>query len=282
VTLRKRIVVCLDVRDGRVVKGVSFVGLRDVGDPVALAERYEAEGADEVVLLDVSASREGRRTLLDVVRRTAERLFVPLTVGGGIGDVDDVDRVLRAGADKVSVNSAAVARPELLTEAAARFGSQCVVASIDARAVEGIPGVASGSRPTETRYEVVTHGGTRGTDLEAVSWARRCVELGAGEVLLTSIDRDGHRDGFDLELTGRVSSTVRVPVIASGGAGTAEHFRDALTLAGAEAALAAGIFHEGVTTVAEVKRALHEAGVPVRLTSFAAESASQAAAWVRP
>ena len=281
-TLRKRIVVCLDVRDGRVVKGVSFVGLRDVGDPVALAERYEAEGADEVVLLDVSASREGRRTLLDVVRRTAERLFVPLTVGGGIGDVDDVDRVLRAGADKVSVNSAAVARPELLTEAAARFGSQCVVASIDARAVERIPGVASSSRPTETRYEVVTHGGTRGTDLEAVSWARRCVELGAGEVLLTSIDRDGHRDGFDLELTGRVSGAVRVPVIASGGAGTAEHFRDALTVAGAEAALAAGIFHEGVTTVAEVKRALHEAGVPVRLTSFAGESASQAAAWVRP
>jgi cyclase len=282
VSLRKRIVVCLDVRDGRVVKGVSFVGLRDVGDPVALAERYEAEGADEVVLLDVSASREGRRTLLDVVRRTAERLFVPLTVGGGIGDVDDVDRVLRAGADKVSVNSAAVARPELLAEAAARFGSQCVVASIDARAVEGIPDIASGSQPTETRYEVVTHGGTRGTDLEAVSWARRCVELGAGEVLLTSIDRDGHRDGFDLELTRRVSSAVSVPVIASGGAGTAEHFRDALTLAGAEAALAAGIFHEGVTTVAEVKGALHEAGVPVRLTSFAPQSPAPATPWVRP
>lgn len=265
--LRKRVVVCLDVRDGRVVKGVRFVELRDVGDPVALAERYEAEGADEVVFLDVSASQEGRRTLLDVVRRTAERLFVPLVVGGGIGDVDDVGNALRAGADKVSVNSAAVARPALLTEAAARFGSQCVVASIDARLETQDPAslATDGGDGEGRRYRVYTHGGTRPTGLEAVEWARRCAALGAGEILLTSIDRDGRRDGFDLELTGRVATAVDVPVIASGGAGGPEHFRAALLDAGADAALAAGIFHDGVTTVAAVKRALHEARVPVRL-----------------
>ncbi len=295
--LRRRVVVCLDVRDGRVVKGVSFLGLRDVGDPVALAERYEAEGADEVVLLDVSASQQGRRTLLDVVRRTAERLFVPLTVGGGIRSVDDVDRVLRAGADKVGVNSAAVARPELLAEAAARFGSQCVVASVDARAeppARGATatadasgplheGVDPGRRPAagevvERRWQVVTHGGTRPTTLEAVAWARRCAELGAGEVLLTSIDRDGRRDGYDLELTARVAAAVAVPVIASGGAGRAEHLRDAFLLGGAEAALVAGILHEGLTTVGAVKRYLHEAGVPVRLAADAATATGGAGA----
>jgi cyclase len=257
-SLRKRVIVCLDVRDGRVVKGVSFEDLRDVGDPVALASRYEAEGADEVVLLDVSASREGRRTMLDVVRRAAERLFVPLTVGGGIRDVDDVGAALRAGADKVSVNSAAVTRPALVGAAAARFGSQCVVASVDAR--------ASGADTEETgrRYEVMTHGGTRSTGLGAVAWAARCAELGAGEVLLTSIDRDGRRDGFDLDLTRSVVDAVSVPVIASGGAGEPGHFREALVDAGADAALAAGIFHEGLVSVGAVKRSLEASGVPVR------------------
>lgn len=261
--LRKRVIVCLDVRDGRVVKGVRFAGLRDVGDPVELAARYQAEGADEVVFLDVSASQEGRRTLLDVVRRTAEQLFVPLTVGGGIRDVDDVGRALRAGADKVSVNSAAAARPELLTEAAARYGRQCVVASIDARAEPSVEPSSNGNG--KRRWQVATHGGTRPTGLDAVEWAERCAELGAGEVLLTSIDCDGGRDGFDLELTSRVTTAVDVPVIASGGAGTAEHFRDAFVVARADAALAAGIFHEGITSVGAVKRALCEAGVPVRL-----------------
>jgi cyclase len=273
--LRKRVVVCLDVRDGRVVKGVSFVDLRDVGDPVALAARYEAEGADEVVFLDVSASQEGRRTLLDVVRRTAERLFVPLVVGGGIGAVADVDNALRAGADKVSVNSAAVARPALLTEAATRFGSQCVVASIDARLETVDPASLEGAEEDDgaPRYRVYTHGGTRPTALEAVAWARRCAALGAGEILLTSIDRDGRRDGFDLELTRRVVAAVDVPVIASGGAGEADHFRAALLDAGADAALAAGIFHEAITSVGAVKRALLGAGVPVRLETALEASA---------
>jgi len=251
--LRKRVIVCLDVRDGRVVKGTRFVDLRDMGDPVELATRYEAEGADEIVFLDISASVEGRATLLDVVRRTAERLFIPLTVGGGIGSVDDIARVLRAGADKVSVNTAAVRRPELLTEAAERFGSQCVVASIDA------------ARSPDGAFTVFTHGGRTATSLDAIAWARECAERGAGEILLTSIDEDGRRNGYDLELTGAVARSVSIPVIASGGAGAPEHFRDAF-LAGADAALAAGIFHDGTTTVRDVKRFLAAAGVPVRLT----------------
>jgi len=253
--LRKRLIVCLDVKDGRVVKGVSFVGLRDVGDPVKLAARYEAEGADEVVFLDISASAEGRRTLLNVVRRTAERLFIPLTVGGGINSVDDVANALRAGADKVSINTGAVRRPELLTEAAERFGAQCVVASIDAKA-----------EPTEggaTFYRVYTHGGRTPTELEAVAWARECVRRGAGEILITSIDQDGRRDGYDLDLTGAIAAAVDVPVIASGGAGRAEHFRAAFEV-GADAALAAGIFHDGVVSVGEVKRELAAAGIPIR------------------
>jgi cyclase len=266
--LRKRVIVCLDVKDGRVVKGVSFEGLRDMGDPVELATRYEAEGADEIVFLDISASAEGRRTLLDVVRRTAERLFIPLTVGGGINDVEDVARALRAGADKVSINTAGVRRPELFTEAAERFGAQCVVASIDAKRVPA-QGHAAGSaeepgRDNQIVYRVYTHGGRTPTELEAVAWAARCAELGAGEILLTSIDEDGRRNGFDLELTGRVVRAVTVPVIASGGAGSAEHFRDAFLIAGADAALAAGMFHDGSTTVGEVKRVLAEAGIPVR------------------
>jgi cyclase len=251
--LRKRIIVCLDVAGGRVVKGVSFKELRDVGDPVELAERYEREGADEIVFLDIPASADGRRTLLDVVRRTAERLFVPLTVGGGIREVGDIELALRAGADKVSVNTAAVRRPALLSEAAARFGSQCMVISVDARARSG------------GGWAVYTHGGRVATDLEAVAWARHCTDAGAGEVLITSIDRDGRRSGYDLDLIRRMAATVSVPVIASGGAGNALHMGDAF-LAGADAALAAGIFHDAATTVADVKRYLHGEGVPVRLT----------------
>lgn len=246
-----RLIVCLDVRDGRVVKGVRFEALREVGDPVELAARYEAEGADEIVFLDISASAEGRATLLDAVRRAAEVLFVPLTVGGGVRTVDDVARLLRAGADKVSINSAAVARPELLSECAERFGSQCVVASIDARR-EG------------DGWRVWTHGGTIRTELDGILWARECVRRGAGEILLTSIDRDGARSGFDLALTRAVSEAVAVPVIASGGAGHADHVRDALIEGRADAVLVAGILHDGLTTVRELKGELARARIPVR------------------
>ena len=246
-----RLIVCLDVRQGRVVKGVRFEGLRDVGDPVELASRYETEGADEIVFLDISASAEARTTLLDTVRRAAEVLFVPLTVGGGVSTVDDVGRVLRAGADKVSINTAAVARPEVLTECAERFGSQCVVASIDAkRDGDG--------------WRVRTHGGSVSTELDAIEWARQCVERGAGEILLTSIDRDGGRTGFDLALTRAVSNAVAVPVIASGGAGVAKHVRDAVVEGGADAVLVAGILHDGLTTVRELKAELSRARIPVR------------------
>ncbi|MGH7507448.1 MAG: imidazole glycerol phosphate synthase subunit HisF [Longimicrobiales bacterium] len=272
--LHKRVIVCLDERDGRVVKGVSFEGLRDVGDPVELASRYEVEGADEIVFLDISASAEGRRTLLDAVRRTAERLFIPLTVGGGIKDVSDIALALRAGADKVSVNTAAVQRPELITEASQRFGSQCVVASIDARLekrqveiavrADALTAGPEGKPPVQSWFRVFTHGGGTATELDAVAWARRCVELGAGEILITSIDQDGQRSGYDLELTARIVEAVTVPVIASGGAGTAKHLREALQLAGADAALVAGILHDGTTTVAAMKDALADAGITVR------------------
>jgi imidazole glycerol-phosphate synthase subunit HisF len=272
--LRKRVIVCLDVRDGRVVKGINFESLRDVGSPVELAQRYEQEGADEVVFLDISASSEGRRTLLDTVRRTAENLFIPLTVGGGISDVSDVALALRAGADKVSVNTAAVTRPELIAEAAQRFGSQCIVASIDARVerrkIELMAHAETPARPAaETGsamwFRVFTHGGRNATELDAVEWARRCADLGAGEILITSIDQDGRRRGYDLELTARVAEAVGVPVIASGGAGEAEHVRDAFLLAGADAALLAGILHDGLTTVGTLKAFLAEAGIPVRM-----------------
>jgi cyclase len=249
--LTRRLIVCLDVQDGRVVKGVNFTGLRDVGDPVALAARYEAEGADEVVFLDISATAEGRATLLDVVRRTAERLFIPLTVGGGIRSVDEMGDALRAGADKVAVNSAAVRDPGLLTRGAERFGSQCVVASIDAR--------WDGSA-----YGVVVAGGRTPTSLEAVAWAHTCAAHGAGEILLTSIDRDGRRDGYDLALTRAVADAVDVPVIASGGAGSAVHVCDAIAQGGADAALVAGILHDGVTTVRALKDAMRSAALPVR------------------
>jgi cyclase len=249
--LTRRVIVCLDVKGGRVVKGTQFVSLRDVGDPVELAARYEREGADEVVFLDISASAEERGTLLDVARQTAERLFVPLTIGGGIRSADDVGRVLRAGADKVSINSAAVARPEVLTESAVRFGAQCVVASIDAK---------RGPRG----WHVYVKGGREETPLEAVSWAAECVRRGAGEILLTSIDRDGARTGYDIELTRAVADAVDVPVVASGGAGSASHVCEVLERGHADAALLAGILHDGLTTVGAVKQAMRAAHLPVR------------------
>jgi cyclase len=249
--LTRRVVVCLDVKGGRVVKGTQFVNLRDVGDPVELAARYEREGADEVVFLDISASAEERGTLLDVARRTAERLFVPLTIGGGIRSVDDVGRALRAGADKVSINSASVTRPEILTESATRFGSQCVVASIDAKR-EG------------AGWRVYVKGGRERTELDAVAWASECVRRGAGEILLTSIDRDGARTGYDIPLTRAIADVVDVPVVASGGAGIAAHVCEVLASGHADAALLAGILHDGLTTVHAVKDAMRSAHLPVR------------------
>jgi imidazole glycerol-phosphate synthase subunit HisF len=249
--LARRVVVCLDVLDGRVVKGEQFVRLRDVGDPVELATRYEDEGADEIVFLDISASADDRATLLDVARRTAERLFIPLTLGGGIRSADDVSLALRAGADKVSINSAAVARPAVLESAATRFGSQCVVASIDAKR-EG------------SGWRVYTRGGRTRTELDAVEWARACVGHGAGEILLTSIDRDGSRSGYDLELTRAIAAAVDVPVVASGGAGSASDVREVLQDGGADAALVAGILHDGSTTVREIKAVLSASGLLVR------------------
>jgi cyclase len=249
--LTRRVVVCLDVKGGRVVKGTQFVNLRDIGDPVELAARYEREGADEVVFLDISASAEERGTLLDVARRTAEQLFVPLTIGGGVRSADDVGRVLRAGADKVSINSAAVTRPEILTESAARFGAQCVVASIDAKREGGV-------------WRVYVKGGRERTELDAVAWAAECVRRGAGEVLLTSIDRDGARSGYDVELTRAVAGVVDVPVVASGGAGSAADVCTVLAEGRADAALLAGILHDGTTTVRAVKDAMRAARLPVR------------------
>lgn len=252
----RRLVVCLDVDGGRVKKGVAFQELRDVGDPVELARRYEAAGADEIVFLDVSASHEGRATLLDVARRTAEVLFVPLTLGGGIRTVEDAAAALRAGADKVAANSAAVADPSLLSACRDRFGAQCIVLSIDAK--KELP-----SADCPSGYRVVTHGGRKATALDAVAWAKRGVELGAGEILLTSIDRDGARTGYDLELVRLVSDAVSVPVVASGGAGEARHLADAFG-AGADAALVAGILHDGVTTVGAIKAHLASRNVPIR------------------
>ena len=251
-----RVIPCLDVDAGRVVKGVHFQGLRDAGDPVELARRYDAEGADEVTFLDVSASSSARDTTYDVVHRTAQEVFVPLTVGGGVRSVDDVDRLLRAGADKVGVNTAAIARPELVSEIAERFGSQVLVLSVDARRVVDGP-------PTPSGYEVTTHGGRRGTGIDAVDWARRAVELGAGEVLLNSMDADGTTGGFDLEMLATVRGVVSVPLVASGGAGTPEHFLEAVR-AGADAVLAASVFHFGTLTIGQVKDHLRDAGVEVR------------------
>ncbi|WP_019807975.1 imidazole glycerol phosphate synthase subunit HisF [Saccharomonospora halophila] len=252
-----RVIPCLDVDAGRVVKGVNFTGLRDAGDPVELARVYDAEGADELTFLDVTASSGDRETTYDVVRRTAEQVFIPLTVGGGVRSTDDVDRLLRAGADKVSINTAAVARPELLREASRRFGAQCVVLSVDARRVP-----ADGT-PTASGFEVTTHGGRRGTGIDAVEWAARGEELGVGEILLNSMDADGTRTGFDLELLRLVRAAVRVPLIASGGAGEVAHFPPAVD-AGADAVLAASVFHFKEFTLGAVKDALRADGVVIR------------------
>jgi imidazole glycerol-phosphate synthase subunit HisF len=248
-----RVIPCLDVDTGRVVKGVNFVNLRDAGDPVELGAAYDTAGADELVFLDVTASSHGRATMLDVVRRTAETVFIPLTVGGGVRTVQDVDTLLRAGADKVGVNTAAIARPDLITEIAERFGRQVLTLSLDVRRVEAMP----------SGFEVTTHGGRRGAGLDAVEWAARVVELGAGEILLNSMDADGTKDGFDLDLIEAVRAVVTVPVIASGGAGAVEHFAPAVA-AGADAVLAASVFHFGELAIADVKTALRTAGHPVR------------------
>ena len=249
--LTKRIIPCLDVDAGRVVKGVSFVNLRDAGDPVELAERYDGEGADEVVFLDITASSDARETMVDVVERTAERVFIPLTVGGGIRSVEDMRRMLRAGADKVSINSAAIAEPELISAGAREFGSQCIVLAIDARR-------------TGSSWEVFSHGGRRPTGRDAVTWAQEGTRRGAGEILLTSMDMDGQLTGYDLELTGAVANAVSVPVIASGGAGELEHLYQAVTRGGADAVLAASIFHYGTWRVRDAKDYLAARGVPVR------------------
>ncbi|MDP9861901.1 MULTISPECIES: imidazole glycerol phosphate synthase subunit HisF [Streptosporangium] len=251
-----RVIPCLDVDAGRVVKGVNFENLRDAGDPVELARRYDAEGADELTFLDITASSSDRSTTYDMVRRTAEQVFIPLTVGGGVRSVEDVNLLLRAGADKVGLNTAAIARPELLTEASQRYGAQCIVLSVDARRVVDGP-------PTPSGYEVTTHGGRRGTGIDAVEWARRGEELGAGEILLNSMDGDGTRHGYDLEMIRAVRAVVSVPVIASGGAGALEDFPPAVE-AGADAVLAASVFHFGQLKIGEVKDMLRAAGHPVR------------------
>lgn len=252
-----RVIPCLDVDGGRVVKGVNFANLRDAGDPVELAAAYDAEGADELTFLDVTASSSGRATMLEVVARTAEQVFIPLTVGGGVRSIDDVDVLLRAGADKVSVNTAAIARPELLAELSRQFGSQCIVLSVDARTVP------DDSPPTPSGWEVTTHGGRRGTGIDAIEWATRGVELGVGEILLNSMDADGTKAGFDLPMLRAVRAAVSVPVIASGGAGAVEHFAPAVA-AGADAVLAASVFHFGELTIGQVKAAMAAEGITVR------------------
>jgi len=249
-----RVIPCLDVTNGRVVKGTNFVNLRDAGDPVELAAQYDAEGADELVFLDITASSDGRASMVDVISRTAEQVFIPFTVGGGIRSVEDARRMLRAGADKVSVNTSAVENPQLITEIASEFGSQCVVFAVDAKSrSDGSAG-----------YEVFLHGGRTPTGIDVVEWVTRACALGAGEILLTSMDRDGTKEGFDLEITRRVSDAVGVPVIASGGVGTLEHLVDGIVIGGADAVLAASIFHFGEFTVAQAKQRMLDAGIIVR------------------
>ncbi|MFY8215325.1 MAG: imidazole glycerol phosphate synthase subunit HisF [Chthoniobacterales bacterium] len=250
--LSKRVIPCLDVTAGRVVKGTKFVDLRDAGDPVECAKAYDAQGADELVFLDITASSDGRDTMLDVVRRTAEQCFMPLTVGGGVRTIEDVRALLLAGADKVSMNTSAIQTPELISEAAKQFGSQCVVVAIDAK------------RNAAGGWTVYTHGGRRATDLDAISWAMEVCRLGAGEILLTSMDADGTKDGYDIALTSAVSGAIEIPVIASGGAGTLDHMVDVLSAGRADAVLAASIFHFGEFTIAQAKQHLDAAGIPVR------------------
>ncbi|HIW67309.1 MAG TPA: imidazole glycerol phosphate synthase subunit HisF [Candidatus Dietzia merdigallinarum] len=256
-TLATRVIPCLDVDAGRVVKGVNFLDLRDAGDPVELAAAYGEQGADELTFLDVTASSSGRGTMIDVVERTAEQIFIPLTVGGGVRTEDDVNQLLRAGADKVSVNTAAIARPELLAELSRRFGSQCIVLSVDARTVP------EGEKSTPSGWEVTTHGGRRGTGIDAVEWSQRGQELGVGEILLNSMDADGTKAGFDLSMLRAVREAVTIPVIASGGAGAVEHFAPAVQ-AGADAVLAASVFHFGEMTIGDVKKAMAAEGITVR------------------
>jgi cyclase len=255
--LTKRIIPCLDVKDGRVVKGVQFIGLRDAGDPVEAAEAYDAQGADELTFLDITASSDKRNIILDVVARTAERVFMPLTVGGGVREIADIRNLLNAGADKASINTAAVHRPEFVREAAERFGSQCIVVAIDAKRVS-----QDGEPP---RWEIFTHGGRKATGIDAIEWARRMVDYGAGEILLTSMDRDGTKNGFDLELTRAISEAVNVPVIASGGVGNLDHLVDGVVQGKADAVLAASIFHFGEFTIHQAKEHMAAAGVEVRL-----------------
>ena len=255
--LARRIIPCLDIKDGRVVKGTSFVELRDAGDPVELAQRYNTQSADELVFLDITASKENRSTTLELATRLARELFIPFTIGGGISTPEDIRELVSAGADKISVNSAALRNPDLISKGARYFGSQCIVVAIDAKRVPE-------SQPLS--WKVFSHGGSRSTGRDAVAWAQEVAERGAGEILLTSMDADGHKAGFDLELTASISSTLRIPVIASGGGGTLGHFRDALTLGQADAVLAASVFHYGTYTVSEVKRFLHGQDIPVRLT----------------
>jgi cyclase len=271
--LTKRIIPCLDVDAGRVVKGVSFVELRDAGDPAELASFYDQQGGDELVFLDITASSDSRDTMVDVVRRVSEQVFIPLTVGGGIRTVEDVRRMLHAGADKVSLNTAAVTGPSLISEGAAQFGNQCIVVAIDAKRTVSRPGPGTEQPvPTDTslaldedsRWEVYTRGGRTPTGIDAVKWAARAVELGSGEILITSMDADGHQNGYDLELTAAVSEAVPVPVIASGGAGNLEHLYQALDAGKADAVLAASIFHFGTYTIQQAKEYLQERGVPVR------------------
>lgn len=264
--LARRIIPCLDVDAGRVVKGVNFVGIRDAGDPVEIARRYDQQGADEITFLDITASSDERETILHVVSQVAEQVFIPLTVGGGIREIADIRRILNAGADKVSINTAAVHRPELVAEAAEKVGSQCIVIAIDAKQVHD--GAA------EPHWEVFTHGGRRGTGIDAVAWAVRMAELGAGEILLTSMDRDGTRIGFDLALTRAVSDAVPIPVIASGGVGELKHLVEGVVEGHADAVLAASIFHFGQHTIAEAKAALAAAGVPVRPSVHAATASA--------
>lgn len=251
--LDKRIIPCLDVRDGKVVKGINFVGIKEVGDPVECAEMYNLQGADEIVFLDITATHEHRKTMVDVVRETAKKVFVPLTVGGGISSIEDFSKLLRAGADKVSVNSAALKNPSLISEAADKFGSQCVVVAIDAKRTE------------DGSWHAFVHGGRKDTGVDAVAWAKQACELGAGEILLTSMDTDGTKNGFDLELLNAVTAAVRVPVIASGGCGTLEHFAEVFEKTDADAALAASLFHYRELTVGQVKEYLHSKNIPVRL-----------------
>ena len=252
--LTKRIIPCLDVKMGRVVKGINFINLKDVGDPVEIAEFYNKEGADELVFLDITATHEGRKTMLDVVRRTAEKVFIPLTIGGGISSLEDFKEILRAGADKISINSAAVRNPKLIAEAAERFGTQCVVVAIDGR-----------KRNDGTGWNVVINGGRIDTGLDAIEWAQKVESLGAGEILLTSMDADGTKAGFDTEFTSEIAKSVNIPVIASGGCGKIEHFKEVFEKTGADAALAASLFHYRELTIKQVKEYLQESKVPVRL-----------------